>query len=135
MRLALKTATRLLATIPKLSPSFSHTRTVILPLHSRRPAKTLLRLTTPSFQSSACIPMSTLQVRDKIELSAIEKSIFDRLIATLTHFQLQTQLRVAGGWVRDKVCTNSKLKTISSPNLLFVVSSCFLIGYLVFDCW
>lgn len=134
MRLALKTATKLLATIPKPSPNFSHTRTVILPIHSRRPAKTLLRVTTSSFQSIACIPMSTLQVRDKIELTAIEKSIFDRLLATLSHFQLQTQLRVAGGWVRDKVCINPKLKTISSPNSLFTASSCFLIGYLVFDC-
>ncbi|XP_057743293.1 tRNA nucleotidyltransferase cca2-like isoform X2 [Arachis stenosperma] len=44
-----------------------------------------------------------LQVRDKIELSDIEHRIFDRLLATLRHFNLQTQLRVAGGWVRDKL--------------------------------
>ncbi|XP_061342931.1 CCA tRNA nucleotidyltransferase, mitochondrial-like [Gastrolobium bilobum] len=50
--------------------------------------------------------MSTQQVfhvREKIELSDTEKSIFDRLLATLRHFQLQTQLRVAGGWVGDKL--------------------------------
>ncbi|XP_016185515.1 CCA tRNA nucleotidyltransferase, mitochondrial isoform X2 [Arachis ipaensis] len=44
-----------------------------------------------------------LQVRDKIELSDIERRIFDRLLATVRHFNLQTQVRVAGGWVRDKL--------------------------------
>ncbi|XP_020970293.1 CCA tRNA nucleotidyltransferase, mitochondrial isoform X8 [Arachis ipaensis] len=44
-----------------------------------------------------------LQVRDKIELSDIERRIFDRLLASLRHFNLQTQVRVAGGWVRDKL--------------------------------
>ena len=47
--------------------------------------------------------MSKLHIRDKIDLSDIERRIFDRLLATLRHFHLQTQLRVAGGWVRDKV--------------------------------
>ncbi|KAF2297388.1 hypothetical protein GH714_022642 [Hevea brasiliensis] len=43
------------------------------------------------------------QVKDKIELTEIEKKIFDRLLNTLLHFNLQTELRVAGGWVRDKL--------------------------------
>ncbi|KAJ1424920.1 Poly A polymerase, head domain [Sesbania bispinosa] len=111
MRLALKTATRLLLVAPSTPTSrarlsgfsFSPPRTLTLPLHSLPPAKTLLLATTPSFQSCACSPMSTHQVRDNIELSPIEKSIFDRLLATLSHFNLQTQLRVAGGWVRDKL--------------------------------
>ncbi|XP_050214204.1 tRNA nucleotidyltransferase cca2 [Mercurialis annua] len=42
-------------------------------------------------------------VKDTIELTEIEKKIFDRLLNTLRHFHLQTQLRVAGGWVRDKL--------------------------------
>ncbi|CAI8604255.1 unnamed protein product [Vicia faba] len=100
MRLILKTS---LFAIPRLTQSsFLYTPTVTLPLHSRRPAKTL-RTTTPSFHNSACAPMSTHQVRDTIDLTTIEKNIFNRLLATLTHFQLQTQLRVAGGWVRDKL--------------------------------
>ncbi|RDX83799.1 hypothetical protein CR513_35248 [Mucuna pruriens] len=112
MRVALKTATRLLVVHPRpnlsasvrgFALSLSHTRTVVLPFHSHCPAKTLVRITTPSFRSCGCAPMSTLQVRDKIDLSDTEKSIFDRLIATLRHFNLQTQLRVAGGWVRDKL--------------------------------
>ncbi|XP_027365426.1 putative CCA tRNA nucleotidyltransferase 2 [Abrus precatorius] len=108
MRVALKTATRFLAVQPR--PSFSgfslsQTPTVLPLLNSHRPAKTktLLRTTTLSFRSSASAPMSTMPVRHKIELSATEKSIFDRLLATLHHFHLQTQLRVAGGWVRDKL--------------------------------
>ncbi|PON45475.1 Poly A polymerase, head domain containing protein [Parasponia andersonii] len=45
----------------------------------------------------------SVQVREKIELTDIEKKIFDRLLGTLRHFGLQNQLRVAGGWVRDKL--------------------------------
>ncbi|XLS47095.1 hypothetical protein HN51_021453 [Arachis hypogaea] len=33
----------------------------------------------------------------------MERKIFNRLLATLCHFNLQTQLRVAGDWVRDKL--------------------------------
>ncbi|KAK8552401.1 hypothetical protein V6N13_120801 [Hibiscus sabdariffa] len=42
-------------------------------------------------------------VKERIELTETEKKIFDRLLNTLRHFNLQTQLRVAGGWVRDKL--------------------------------
>ncbi|KAL1295342.1 putative CCA tRNA nucleotidyltransferase 2 isoform X2 [Arachis ipaensis] len=71
---------------------------------------TTTTISTPSFPIySACAPMSIatqhiLQVRDKIELSDIERRIFDRLLATLRHFNLQTQLRVAGGWLLGKDC-------------------------------
>lgn len=44
-----------------------------------------------------------VEVKEKIDLTETEKRIFDRLLGTLRHFNLQTQLRVAGGWVRDKV--------------------------------
>ncbi|KAK7268912.1 hypothetical protein RIF29_21621 [Crotalaria pallida] len=44
-----------------------------------------------------------VQVRDNIQLSDIDKRIFERLLATLRHFNLPTQLCVAGGWVRDKL--------------------------------
>lgn len=43
------------------------------------------------------------EVKEKIELTETEKKIFDRLLNTLRHFNIQTQLRVAGGWVRDKL--------------------------------
>ena len=112
MRVTLKSAARILVAHPvsNLSVrgfSFSQfhtlTPTVVLPLHSHRPAKTLVRIATPSFRTCGCAPMSTFQVRDRIDLSDTERNIFDRLLATLRHFHLQTQLRVAGGWVRDKV--------------------------------
>ncbi|CAK9313316.1 unnamed protein product [Citrullus colocynthis] len=44
-----------------------------------------------------------VQVKDNIELTETEEKIFHRLLGTLRHFNLQTQLRVAGGWVRDKL--------------------------------
>lgn len=44
-----------------------------------------------------------VQVKGKIELTDTEKKIFDSLLNTLRHFNLKTELRVAGGWVRDKV--------------------------------
>uniref|UniRef100_A0A2P2KV24 Uncharacterized protein MANES_18G102400 n=1 Tax=Rhizophora mucronata TaxID=61149 RepID=A0A2P2KV24_RHIMU len=44
-----------------------------------------------------------VEVKDTIELTEIEGKIFDRLLNTLRHFNLSTVLRVAGGWVRDKL--------------------------------
>ncbi|GAB2287286.1 hypothetical protein Dimus_021666 [Dionaea muscipula] len=44
-----------------------------------------------------------VQVKEKIDLTAKETQIFDRLLEVLRHFNLNTQLRVAGGWVRDKL--------------------------------
>ncbi|XP_065881944.1 tRNA nucleotidyltransferase cca2 isoform X2 [Euphorbia lathyris] len=44
-----------------------------------------------------------VHIKEKIELTEIEQKIFDRLLNTLRHFNLQTELRVAGGWVRDKL--------------------------------
>ncbi|KAJ0457702.1 putative CCA tRNA nucleotidyltransferase [Helianthus annuus] len=42
-------------------------------------------------------------VKENIDLTDKEKQIFDRLRAVLRHFSLETKLRVAGGWVRDKL--------------------------------
>ncbi|KAF3774676.1 CCA tRNA nucleotidyltransferase, partial [Nymphaea thermarum] len=44
-----------------------------------------------------------VQVKDRIELTEKERKIFDRLLQVLRHFELKTELRVAGGWVRDKL--------------------------------
>jgi hypothetical protein len=38
-----------------------------------------------------------------IELTREEEKIFQRLLEVVRHFDLGTTLRVAGGWVRDKV--------------------------------
>lgn len=48
-------------------------------------------------------PPPEVEVRESIELNDKEVQIFDRLRDVLRHFRLDTQLRVAGGWVRDKV--------------------------------
>jgi hypothetical protein len=59
-----------------------------------------------NFHSPAAIMLMvtpTVQVRDTIELDETEEKIFKRLLGTLDHFGLETELRVAGGWVRDKV--------------------------------
>lgn len=50
-----------------------------------------------------CTSPVCVNVKDQIDLTAKEKQIFDRLLEVLRHFNLQTQLRVAGGWVRDKL--------------------------------
>lgn len=44
-----------------------------------------------------------VEVVDTVHLTDHEAKIFDILVATLQHFELDTELRVAGGWVRDKV--------------------------------
>ncbi|KAG6751101.1 hypothetical protein POTOM_045619 [Populus tomentosa] len=57
-------------------------------------------MTTVSSEAAA---RAVIEVKDKIELNEVEKQIFDRLVNTLRHFNLNTELRVAGGWVRDKL--------------------------------
>lgn len=44
-----------------------------------------------------------VEVVESVKLTGEEERIFATLMATLKHFDLDTQLRVAGGWVRDKV--------------------------------
>ncbi|KAL9245483.1 hypothetical protein vseg_019129 [Gypsophila vaccaria] len=46
---------------------------------------------------------SIVQVKEQIELNEKECLILNRLKDVLFHFKLDTQLRVAGGWVRDKL--------------------------------
>ncbi|KAJ6757918.1 TRNA-NUCLEOTIDYLTRANSFERASE [Salix koriyanagi] len=75
------------------------------------PNKTLTRIQTPGVfhckematVSSESAAGAVVQVKDKIELTEVEKQIFDRFVNTLHHFSLHTELRVAGGWVRDKL--------------------------------
>jgi tRNA nucleotidyltransferase/poly(A) polymerase len=44
-----------------------------------------------------------VEVRETVVLTEKEERIFGRLRDVVRHFQLGTQLRVAGGWVRDKL--------------------------------
>ncbi|KAG0579762.1 hypothetical protein KC19_4G121500 [Ceratodon purpureus] len=44
-----------------------------------------------------------VEVMDTVQLTEVEEKIFGVLVATLQHFGLETELRVAGGWVRDKL--------------------------------
>ena len=81
------------------------------PINYSSPSKTLrfpktLTLASLSLRLALAMAASSppeIQVREKIELTDTEKKIFDRLLGTLRHFGLQNHLRVAGGWVRDKV--------------------------------
>jgi tRNA nucleotidyltransferase/poly(A) polymerase len=41
-----------------------------------------------------------------ITITSAEKKVFDILAETVKHFKLDTVLRVAGGWVRDKILGN-----------------------------
>jgi hypothetical protein len=45
----------------------------------------------------------SVEVRETVVLTEKEERIFGRLLDVVRHFRLGTQLRVAGGWVRDKV--------------------------------
>lgn len=47
--------------------------------------------------------MTTVELKEKIDLAEKERKIFNRLLGTLCHCNLDTQLRVAGGWVPGKL--------------------------------
>ncbi|CAI0429318.1 unnamed protein product [Linum tenue] len=63
----------------------------------------LRRCTCTAMSTAPPPPEAVVPVRDKIELTDVERKIFDRLLATLRHFNFSMELRVAGGWVRDKL--------------------------------
>ncbi|KAL9270254.1 ATP-dependent DNA helicase Q-like 1-like protein [Drosera capensis] len=93
-------------------------RLLISPFHHRRlpalsfpfPLKTLARFrrlaaAAAMGEATTASPpsMPRVHVKETIDLTEKEKLIFDRLLDVVRHFGLRTQLRVAGGWVRDKV--------------------------------
>jgi len=45
-----------------------------------------------------------LSVIPPFQLLTAEQELFDIVTATIRHFNLPIVVRVAGGWVRDKVC-------------------------------
>lgn len=45
----------------------------------------------------------SMKLRETVELTEKEERIFRLFLDVVRHFDLGTQLRVAGGWVRDKV--------------------------------
>ncbi|KAH9532116.1 hypothetical protein CY35_19G072600 [Sphagnum magellanicum] len=62
--------------------------------------------------AAVCVPglagsdarfISMVAVQQNVRLTASEQGIFELLLSTLRHFRMNTQLRVAGGWVRDKL--------------------------------
>ncbi|KAL3735380.1 hypothetical protein ACJRO7_024504 [Eucalyptus globulus] len=59
----------------------------------------------------SCKSMSTnlpvVRVKEKIDLTEKEKMISERLLASVRHFDLPTQLRVAGCWVHFDVPLSS----------------------------
>ncbi|XP_073023389.1 tRNA nucleotidyltransferase cca2-like isoform X1 [Primulina eburnea] len=59
-----------------------------------------IEVTAP--ETMASFPPSVL-VNDRIVLTDKENQIFDLLLQVSVHFNLNTELRVAGGWVRDKL--------------------------------
>lgn len=81
------------------SPKFSGKT---LPIVSSKKTQGFLRCVAMASTTTTTAPV-VHQVKERIELTEIERKIFDRLLATLRHFGLSNQLRVAGGWVRDKV--------------------------------
>uniref|UniRef100_A0A3Q7JKG0 Poly A polymerase head domain-containing protein n=2 Tax=Solanum lycopersicum TaxID=4081 RepID=A0A3Q7JKG0_SOLLC len=87
-----------------LLPSFKLKRFSIFSIQQPPPALGFYAGVTTMVEGSAFQPLS-VQVKDHIDLSPKEEQIFNRLLQVVEHYNMGTQLRVAGGWVRDKcVC-------------------------------
>ncbi|KAJ0973245.1 hypothetical protein J5N97_021204 [Dioscorea zingiberensis] len=56
-----------------------------------------------SMEVASSLPPPSHSVRETIDLTEKEEKIFRRLLDVIRHFGMDTQLRVAGGWVRDKL--------------------------------
>lgn len=85
-----------------LLPSFKLKRFSIFSVQQTPPALGFYAGVTTMVEGSAFQPLS-VQVKDHIDLSPKEEQIFNRLLQVVEHYNMGTQLRVAGGWVRDKV--------------------------------
>ncbi|TVT98693.1 hypothetical protein EJB05_55985, partial [Eragrostis curvula] len=57
----------------------------------------------PGMSAGSQEQQRSVEVRETVELTEKEERIFRRLLDVVRHFGLGTQLRVAGGWVRDKL--------------------------------
>ncbi|XP_058198463.1 nucleotidyltransferase lcsQ-like [Rhododendron vialii] len=68
---------------------------VVLPEEEEAMCRPPLNVTPPPSYSS--------RVRDKIELTDEERLLFDFLRQVTLHFDLHTEIRIAGVWVRDKL--------------------------------
>ncbi|XP_024541362.1 putative CCA tRNA nucleotidyltransferase 2 [Selaginella moellendorffii] len=82
--------------------SFALSRLLAARLHCARFARRCSMCALPDAAARKRKRMD-VEIRDTVKLSAEEEKIFDRLLAVERHFGLGTQLRVAGGWVRDKL--------------------------------
>nr|XP_025883914.1 LOW QUALITY PROTEIN: putative CCA tRNA nucleotidyltransferase 2 [Solanum lycopersicum] len=85
-----------------LLPSFKLKRFSIFSVQQTPPALGFYAGVTTMVEGSAFQPLS-VQVKDHIDLSPKEEQIFNRLLQVVEHYNMGTQLRVAGGWVRDKL--------------------------------
>ncbi|XP_025883972.2 tRNA nucleotidyltransferase cca2 [Solanum lycopersicum] len=85
-----------------LLPSFKLKRFSIFSIQQPPPALGFYAGVTTMVEGSAFQPLS-VQVKDHIDLSPKEEQIFNRLLQVVEHYNMGTQLRVAGGWVRDKL--------------------------------
>ena len=107
-----------------------HAKFVTPQIYFSFPSKTLVATKTrtqtlaflfPRRAMAAAASPPSVQVRETIELTDVETKIFDRLLGTLRHFGLQSQLRVAGGWVRDKVRLSFSFFCLVGKKIAFFV--------------
>ncbi|XP_049344752.1 tRNA nucleotidyltransferase cca2 isoform X1 [Solanum verrucosum] len=85
-----------------LLPAFKLKRFSIFSVQQSPPALGFYAGVTTMGEGSAFQPLS-VQVKDHIDLTPKEEQIFNRLLQVVEHYNMGTQLRVAGGWVRDKL--------------------------------
>ncbi|KAH0778068.1 hypothetical protein KY290_009479 [Solanum tuberosum] len=83
-------------------PAFKLKRFSIFSVQQSPPALGFYAGVTTMGEGSAFPPLS-VQVKDHIDLTPKEEQIFNRLLQVVEHYNMGTQLRVAGGWVRDKL--------------------------------
>ncbi|OIT30577.1 PREDICTED: putative CCA tRNA nucleotidyltransferase 2 [Nicotiana attenuata] len=86
----------------RLLPAFKLKRFSIFSAQKPPPALGFYAGVTTMVEKPAS-PPSSVQVKDHIDLTEHEEKIFNCLLQVVEQFNLKTQLRVAGGWVRDKL--------------------------------
>lgn len=120
-----------LSSLPSFSSSSLAARFPFLRLLPPRPCSCMF-MAAPAADFAAvssAVAAAPVPVKERIELSETERRIFTRLLDVVRHFELDTRLRVAGGWVRDKVSLLSFF-----PIFLCLLSCSFPICCLFISC-
>eukprot|EP00892_Ulva_mutabilis_P012671 jgi/Ulvmu1/9777/UM056_0017.1 len=85
----------------QLQPSQTYSTRLYMQLRTRSTLRLIHQVCTRAASATSCPDRAVMKA--ELALDDVESQVFDTLLAAREHHNLQTTLRCAGGWVRDKL--------------------------------